>query len=97
MMKSFSDILNNKNISSPLVRGVRAAQVIDVAKKVLTEEFGASIKEHVNPAYFKNQTLTIACLSSTAAQELRLREQSLLNKLNDRLRGVVVSRIRYLS
>ena len=97
MMNLFCDILKNRNLNSPLVRGVRASQIIEAAEKILISRFGEGIKTAAAPAYFKNQTLTIACLSSTAAGEIKLYENSIIEEINKEVPGDQVTKIRYLS
>ncbi len=97
MMNLFADILKNRNFNSPLVRGVRASQIIAEAEKILVSRFGEGIKTVAAPAYFKNQTLTIACLSSTAAGEIKLYENSIIEEINKAVPGGHVLKIRYLS
>ena len=97
MMKSLGDLLKNNNLSSPLLIGVRAAQVVEEAQKILVKEFGDDISKYAAPAYYKNGVLTIACLSSSAAQEIKLRERNILLELNDKLKGPKIEKIRYLS
>lgn len=97
MMNLLGDLLKNKNLNSPLVRGVRAAQIISAAEKILINRFGEGIKNSAAPAYFKNQILTIACLSSSAASEIKLHENSILEDLNKAVPGAQILKIRYLS
>jgi hypothetical protein len=96
-MKSLGDLLKNNGISSPLLIGVRAARVVEEAEKLLVKEFGEEIKNYAAPAYYKNGILTIACLSSSAAQEIKLREKDFLTAINTVLSGIKVEKIRYLS
>ena len=96
-MNSLSDLLKNRNLNSPLVRGVRAAQVIAAAEKILTEQFGPEIMTSAAPAYYKNQILSIACLSSSAASEIRMRENSIIGSINQAVPGAQITKIRYLS
>lgn len=97
MMNSLGDLLKNRNLNSPLVRGVRAAQIIAAAEKILIERFGLGIMTSAAPAYFKNQILAIACLSSSAASEIRLYEKAILVDLNNAVPGAQIVKIRYLS
>lgn len=96
-MKSIGDLLKNNNLSSPILKGVRAAKILEETQKILVREFGDEITSYATPAYFKHKTLTIACLSSAAAQEIKLREKSILDELNRALPGVKIEKIRYLS
>ena len=97
MLNLLGDILKNKNFNSPILRGVRAAQVIAEAEKILVAKFGEEIRASASPAYYKNQTLAIACLSSTAANEIKLYERSILEELNKAVPGALIVKIRYLS
>lgn len=97
MMNSLGDLLRSKNLNSPLVRGIRAAEVIAAAEKILIKRFGQGIMSSAAPAYYKNQTLTIACLSSAAASEIKLYENQILEELKNTVPGAEIKRIRYLS
>ncbi len=97
MMDSIKNLLQNSNLSTPVLRGVRAAEVLEIAEKVLINEFGPTVDEFVKPAYFRRDCLTIACLSSTAAQELKLRETVILEQINANLKGARVVRLKYMS
>lgn len=97
MMNSLGDLLRYKNFTSPFLKGVRASQVVAASESVLKKIFGDDILAHVHPAFFKNQTLAIACLSSTAAQELKLHETQLLRDINNLVPGAGLAKIRYLS
>ena len=79
------------------MRGVRASQIVSAAEKILIGRFGEGIKTAAAPAYFKNQTLTIACLSSTAAGEIKLYENLIIEEINKAVPGGHVLKIRYLS
>lgn len=96
-MESLGKILGNKNLNTPLIKGLRASEVIAAAESILVKFFGDPIKTHASPAYYKNHTLTIACLSSTVAQEIRLHENALIAAINEKVPNVEVSKIRYLS
>lgn len=97
MMNLLGDLLKNRNLNSTLVRGVKAAQIVAAAEKILIDRFGEGIKNSAAPAYFKNQILSIACLSSSAASEIKLHESSILEDLNKAVPGAQVVKIRYLS
>jgi hypothetical protein len=96
-MKSFGDLVNNSRHSEPFIKGVKAAQIIDFTSKVLAKEFGEAIGEHAKPAYFKNETLTIACLSPSIAQEIKFIENKILNELKNSFPNLKISKISYLS
>ncbi len=96
-MKSLASILQNKSFASPLLRGVSASLAVETANELLVGIFGAKIKEHASAAYLKNSVLSIACLGSTAAQEIRLREREIVDKINKKMGFSAVKKIKYMS
>ena len=96
-MKSITAILQNKSHASPLVRGIRAAQGVEAANEVLQNIFGKIIGEHAQAASIKNRILTIACLSSIVAQEIKLQENKIIATINTKLGFELIIRIKYLS
>ncbi|OGH70347.1 MAG: hypothetical protein A2754_00250 [Candidatus Magasanikbacteria bacterium RIFCSPHIGHO2_01_FULL_47_8] len=96
-MKSLASILGNKSLASPLLRGVSAALTIEAANEFLATLFGAAIKDHASAAYIKSGVLSIACLGSTVAQEIKLREKQIIQKINEKMGFTAVKKIKYLS
>lgn len=78
MMNSLGSILDRRAFESPLIKGVVAAQTVEAGNAALRELFGAEINKHANAAYLKKDSLYVACLSSTVAQEIKLHEARLL-------------------
>lgn len=96
-MSSLSDSLKQRlGDKSALMRGVVAASAVDVATEIITELLPAGLAEHVKPLYVKNRTLTVTCASSVSAQEIRLRQAEIVEKINAKLGVSEVDRIRYL-
>lgn len=81
---------------SPLKRQVEASQVLEYASNVLVEIFGKEQAYHVKPLFLKHRTLTIACSSSAMAQEIRINQNNIINKINEKLGKKEVDSIRYL-
>lgn len=81
---------------SPLKRQVEASQVLEYASEVLVEIFGKEQAYHAKPLFLKHRTLTITCSSSAMAQEIRLNQNNIINKINDKLGKKEVDSIRYL-
>lgn len=96
-MKSLADLLRNSNLNSPILKGVRASIIVEAGEAVLVNLFGPEIKVHANVAFFKNNTLTIACLSGSVASEIKLNEPRILAQINAKVPGANVTKIRYLS
>ncbi len=95
---SFRDVVSE---SSPpkkiLTQQVEAAHVLEVTTRILGELFGEALATHAKPLYLKNRTLTITCASAAVAQEIRLNQQAIVQKINDTLGKKEVDRIRYLA
>lgn len=81
---------------SPLKRQVEASQVLEYASNVLAEIFGKEQAYHIKPLFLKHRTLTIACSSSAMAQEIRLNQTNIVDKINEKLGKKEVDSIRYL-
>lgn len=64
------------------------------AQRVWPEVAGEAIAREAAPVAERGGTLTIACSSSVWAQELSLMAPVLIDKLNSRLRGGRVTRLR---
>lgn len=90
------DILNkNFKQKSGLAKQITAALVCDEFDKIILEKWGDKVENKAKALYFKDKVLTIACLSSVMAQEIKLHEIEILEQLNAKFEGVV-ERVRYL-
>lgn len=95
-MNSIGNILKKTAPASPLLRGVMAARAVEATEKALLSMFGLIIKEHIQVISLKNGGVTIACLSSAVAQEIKLRETELIKQTNAIVGADVVKKIHYL-
>jgi len=96
-MKSLANLLKQKKDKSPVWKGVEASLIVEEATKILVDILGVEVIQYAQPAYYKNSTLTFACLSSTVAQELKLNEKSIIRQINDKFGKNTVTKIRYLA
>ncbi len=96
MLKSLGNLLQQRVNRSPILKGAAAALTVEAGNKILAEIFGTDIAEYAQVAYFKNGILAIGCLSSTAAQEIRLQEKILIEKINKQAGATIVKRLQYL-
>jgi predicted nucleic acid-binding Zn ribbon protein len=71
-------------------------RVLRDTQLVLNEVCGEEIGAQILPQFLKNRTLTVNCLSSTAADVIRTRQQEIVDKINEKLAKKEVDRIRYL-
>ena len=81
---------------APIQRQIEASEVVGYAEAVFEEMFSVESK-HVKPLFLKNRTLTITCASSVIAQEIRLNQGVIVEKINQKLGKNEVDRIRYLA
>lgn len=72
------------------------SQIIKCAEKALAEVLDSERAREVRPLFLKNRTLTITCVNSNLAQEIRLKQQEIVKKINEKLKANEVDRIRYL-
>ena len=76
---------------------IDATQALVYAEEVFVELFGDVLARQAKPLYLKNRTLTITCASSTIAQEIRLNQGPIVEKINTLLGKKEVDRLRYLA
>lgn len=92
------DALKDKMNQEKNLKGqVMSGQVIDAAQAVFQELFGEGQASQVKPLFLKNRTLTVTCSSSAVAQEIRLHQQIIVEKINETVGKNEVDRIRYLA
>lgn len=82
---------------TPIKKQIQAAQVVEIAQAVFNDLFGPEKGSHAKPLYLKNRTLTVTCASSSVAQEIRLRQGDIVARINEKMGGNEVDRIRYLA
>jgi hypothetical protein len=74
----------NKRLKKLNISGqVRAAGLLERYNQIIQDEFGQIMKNKVKASYFKNQYLYITINSSVVGNELRLREDQVLNILKN--------------
>ncbi|MBU0660711.1 DUF721 domain-containing protein [Patescibacteria group bacterium] len=94
---SVNDTLGKKmDTDSALKTQLEAAEVVKISTKVFVDIFGEKSAAQIKPLFLKNRTLTVTCGSSAIAQEIRLKQAEIVEKMNKVLGGNEVDRIRYL-
>ena len=92
------DTLKNKMGSgSPLKNQLESTEIVELAQDVLKDIFGEELGMQAKPLFLKNRTLTVSCASSAIAQEIRLNQLDIVEKINKKLGEKQVDRIRYLA
>ncbi|MFH1286694.1 MAG: DUF721 domain-containing protein [Candidatus Magasanikbacteria bacterium] len=87
----------NVNKKGPLKKQVEASLAVDAAKEVIESMFDPELAIHAKPLFLKNRTLTVTCSSSAMAQEIRLKQSEIVEKINEKIGKNEVDRIRYLA
>jgi len=90
------ELKNVFKLNTNLQKQVETSSIIDTAGEVMKEFFGTDSIERTKPLFLKNRTLTVSCVSSVMAQELRLNQKELIEEINKRIGKSEVDRIRYL-
>ena|SRR3989338_2611355 len=76
---------------------VQASLVLEQAQKVLAQFFGNDADARMKPLYVKRKVLTVSCISSVAAQELKLREKDIIKAINKESGETAVERLRFFA
>ena len=90
-------ILNKKFQGTNLSKQISAVFVCEEFDKIMLNIWGDKIKDQAQTIYLKNNVLTVACLSSIIAQELKIREQQLLEQMSKKFGQGVVEELRLLT
>jgi len=93
-MQHIKNMLSARVQSSGLSNQIKVAQVIEKAEFLLQKYFGAEIAKSIKPLYVKNNILTLACLHTAYAMEIKLKKQQLLEDLNKDFNSPVVKDVR---
>lgn len=96
-MQPLASIIKARSSQSPLMRGVLASLIVEKANGALIELLGEKSVDCARAVYFKNHILTVACLSSVAAQEIKLYEAKIIDEINRQVGRAMVAKIRYLA
>ena len=92
------DALSQKlRAHAPLKKHLDTAYVIEAAESVFDEMFQEQKGVAVKPLFLKNRTLTVTCSSSIIAQEIRINQSTIVEKINLKIGKSEVDRIRYLA
>lgn len=96
-MQTLGSLLNRPNQNRPLLKQVRAVMVVESANEFIAKTYGQGAENQARAVYLKNNILTIACLSSVLAQEMRLREKELLQTVGAKFGPEAIKKVRYLA
>jgi len=91
---SLGNLIKKTTGKSVLARQVDVAMVLEKFGHLVKEIWGEEMTERIQGISINNGVLNIACLSSSAAQEVKLREQEILDKINEGKERPIVERVR---
>ncbi|MBI4262249.1 DUF721 domain-containing protein [Candidatus Uhrbacteria bacterium] len=74
---------------------IEAQLVLDSFLVAVRRELGDRVADKLKPLYVKNGTLTVSCLSSVLASELKLKEKRIIERVNTLQKKDVVQRLRF--
>jgi len=95
-MQLFSDILSKYVKKTGLMKSVEASMVVEFVNSWFVAEWGEMMKTEAKAMSLKNDLLTIACMSSVAANEIKLREKLLLVTVNEKFGENTITHIKFM-
>lgn len=96
-MQSLKSLFGQAPKASHFMRQVNTAMALEAVNNYLTEKWGATMLDKARAIHIRNGILTIACLSSVAAQEIRMNEQVVIRVANGKDPNLQVKKVKYLS
>ena len=95
-MLHIKNLLNKSIKKSGTAMQIEAALVLKQFEKELKKLMGEEIGEKVKAVSLKNQSLTVAVLSSVMASEIKLREPDIIEAINRFFDREVVKSLRFI-
>jgi len=96
-MQSLKSLFDRAPKASSFMRQVNTAMALEAVNNYLTEKWGLTMLDKARAIHIRNGVLTIACLSSVAAQEIRMNEQAVIRAANGKDPSILVEKVKYLS
>lgn len=92
----FQKFFNRAASSYGMTKQVKAAQICESFRKTLPEFFdnAETAKRFIQPAYFKNGELTINVESPAWGQEIIMRKDKIIRKMNEKAGRQVIKNLR---
>jgi len=91
-----NNLLGRSLKKAGIARQVASAMVLGEYSKIIDRIFGEEISKKIKPLYVKDKVLTVACLHSVLAQELKFKEREILHEINHGSNFSIIESIRYL-
>jgi predicted nucleic acid-binding Zn ribbon protein len=94
---SLSGLLGHSAKKRGIASQVEGTMVLEFFKQIAEKLFGAEAAASMRPLHVKDAVLTVAVLSPTAAQELKVSETKIVEYVNQKAGRTAVQRILFLS
>ena len=95
MVIHIKKLLDRSLKQSGLKHRVDIALVLEKAGEVLLEVVGEKVAKNVQPVFVRNKTMNLACLNSSVAQEIKLYESQIIEKINKNFDRELVERLSF--
>ena len=79
-----------------LKREIEINKIFSLWPDLVVKICGQNYKEKLKPLYFKNRTLFISCPDSIWANELQLRQEELLRKINQHFNQKKIEKLKFV-
>lgn len=96
-MESLRSLLRGTDAPSTVVQAASVSFVVEVADKMIISTLGEDSRPLLRAAYVQNGTLAIICVHPAAAQEIKLQERQLIEKINQRIGKIVVRKVKFIT
>lgn len=97
MTIKLSELLRGYARRRGIAQQVEAAMVLELFTRVSGDVLGSAHSASVKPLYFKEGTITVAVESPVLAQELKLHERIIVERINKKRGTASVKSLRFLS
>jgi len=95
-MDSLRNLLASRAGKFNLARQIEVSFILEKFNELVLQEFGSIAKGRAQAIYLKDGVICVAILSSPLAQEIKFREEKIINGLNGYFEQEVVRTIRYM-
>ncbi|HLD82130.1 MAG TPA: DciA family protein [Patescibacteria group bacterium] len=100
MFEPLKDLLPKTALKNKFANQTRAYQILEYSHTVIETVCGRLVSENVKPVSLREDAITFACMGAVFAQEITLRRNEILQKINEKYRHGgkkdIVKKIRFL-
>ena len=95
MLRPIGDLVDSSVNRQGIARQVEASQVLEAFHRIIKEKYGPKILDQVQAKSLKNKVINVAVLGSVIANELRLYESEIVEKINAKYKKNLVEKLRF--